>query len=145
MTSDTGAWRQTIFYPYLHCSMYGQGTVLHTLVKSPVYEAKDHGEAPYLDSVVVENKEKEELVIFAVNKDLEEDMEVTMDLRQYADYVVTEHIVMRDDDLKAVNTQDNPERIKPSTNGNAQIQNGVLSTLLKDKSWNVIRLSKKCS
>ena len=40
MTSDTGAWRQTIFYPYLHCSLYGQGTVLNTIVKCPIYVAK---------------------------------------------------------------------------------------------------------
>jgi len=147
MTSDTGAWRQTIFYPYLHCSMYGQGTVLHTLVKSPVYEAKDHGEASYLDCVVITNAEKEELVVFAVNKDLEEDMEVTMDLRQYADYTLAEHIVMRDDDLKAVNTQENPDRVIPRADGkessNTQITDGILSTLLKKGSWNVIRLCKK--
>lgn len=29
MTSDTGAWRQTIFYPYMHASMFGNGTVLN--------------------------------------------------------------------------------------------------------------------
>lgn len=78
MTSDTGAWRQTIFYPYMHAATLGQGTVLNTIVKSPVYEAKKHGEAPYLDCVVVDNGEKEEVVVFAVNKDLEEDMEVTL-------------------------------------------------------------------
>ena len=63
MTSDTGAWRQTIFYPYMHAATLGQGTVLNTIVKSPVYEAKQYGEAPYLDCVVVENPEKEELVV----------------------------------------------------------------------------------
>ncbi len=43
MTSDTGAWRQTIFYPYMHASIYGRGTVLNTLVKSPGYESKPMG------------------------------------------------------------------------------------------------------
>ena len=38
MTSDTGAWRQTIFYPYMHASVYGKGTVLMTQIKAPVYE-----------------------------------------------------------------------------------------------------------
>ncbi len=36
MTSDTGAWRQTIFYPFAYTSTYGRGTVLNTLVKGPV-------------------------------------------------------------------------------------------------------------
>jgi len=40
ITSDTGAWRQTIFYPYMHASVYGRGTVLNTQVLTPVYESK---------------------------------------------------------------------------------------------------------
>ncbi|MDE5717235.1 MAG: alpha-N-arabinofuranosidase, partial [Lachnospiraceae bacterium] len=142
MTSDTGAWRQTILYPYMNAATLGQGTVLNTIVKSPVYEAKQYGEAPYLDCVVVENPEKEELVVFAVNKDLDEDMEVTMDLRQYAGYRIQEHIVMQNDDLKAVNTEQNPDNVVPKAGGNAKVDGGILQTVLGKKSWNVIRLSK---
>lgn len=142
MTSDKGAWRQTIFYPYLHASLYGHGTVLNTLVKSPVYESKNHGDAPYLDCVVVDNEEKEELVIFAVNKDLDEDMEVTLDLRQYADYSIREHIVMQNDDLKAENTEENPDHVTPHAGGNSRLENGVLTSVFEKKSWNVIRLGK---
>ena len=140
MTSDTGAWRQTIFYPYMHASKFGHGTVLNTLVKSPVYDSK-YGEAPYLDCVIVNNEEKGELIVFAVNKDLAEDMEVTCDLRQFADYTVKEHLVLQDEDLKAVNTEENPDRIRPEANGNARLEEGRLTAVLKHKSWNVIRLA----
>lgn len=85
MTSDTGSWRQTIFYPFMHASTMGHGTVLNTIVKSPVYDSK-FGDAPYVDSVVIDNKEKNEIVIFAVNKDLTEDIEISCDLRQYKGY-----------------------------------------------------------
>lgn len=140
MTSDTGAWRQTIFYPYMHASKFGNGTVLNTLIKSPVYDSK-YGEAPYLDCVIVNNEEKGELIVFAVNKDLTEDMEVTCDLRQFADYTVKEHLVLHDEDLKAVNTEENPNRIRPEANGNARLEEGRLTAVLKHKSWNVIRLA----
>ena len=142
MTSDTGAWRQTIFYPYMHAATMGQGTVLNTIVKSPVYEAKQHGEAPYLDCVVVENEEKEELVLFAVNKDLEEDMEITLDLRQYEGYRVAEQLVMHDEDLKAVNTEQDPDRIVPKKADSVKLDGGILTGMLSHKSWNVIRLAK---
>ena len=105
MTSDTGAWRQTIFYPYFHASVYGRGTVLNTQVHTPVYESKTYGEAPYLDSVCIWNEEEDTLTIFAVNKSLDEDMEVSCDLRQFEGYKVAEHIVLTNDDLKAVNTE----------------------------------------
>lgn len=109
MTSDTGAWRQTIFYPFRYTSRYGRGTVLNTVVKAPVYESKTYGAAPYLDSVMVYNEEDEELVLFAVNKSLEEDMELTCDLRQFADYRIKEHVVLSHEDMKAVNTEACPK------------------------------------
>ncbi len=142
MTSDTGAWRQTIFYPYMHAATLGQGIVLNTIVKSPVYEAKQYGEAPYLDCVVIENPEKEELVVFAVNKDLEEAMEVSLDLRQYADYRIQEHLVMHNDDLKAINTEENPNNVVPKSGGNSKIDGGFLQAVFERTSWNVIRLMK---
>ncbi len=141
MTSDTGCWRQTIFYPFMQASTFGNGTVLNTLVKSPVYDSK-YGDAPYLDSVVVMNEEKEEVVVFAVNKDLEEDMEMTCDLRQFADYKVKEHLVLHHNDLKAVNTEEAPNTVKPQNNGISKVEGGILTAELQSKSWNVIRLGK---
>ena len=94
MTSDTGAWRQTIFYPFCYTSRYGRGTVLHTLIKTPVYESKTYGETPYLDGVLVWRKKRKRLVLFAVNKCLDEDMELICDLRQFAGYQLEEHVVL---------------------------------------------------
>ena len=96
----------------------------------------------YIEHSDFSNGEKEELVVFAVNKDLEEDMEVTLDLRQYKDYIVKEHIVMQCDDLKAVNTEENPDRVAPKAGGNAKVDGGVLTAVFEKKSWNVIRLAK---
>ena len=139
MTSDTGAWRQTIFYPYMHASTLGNGTVLNTIVKSPVYESR-HGDAPYLDCVVIHNEEKEELVVFAVNKDLSEDMELTCDLGQFADYRVKEHMVLHHEDLKAVNTQEHPDTVIPGKDGSSAVDGRILTAQLKHQSWNVIVL-----
>ena len=142
MTSDTGAWRQTIFYPYFHASVYGRGTVLNTQVHTPVYESKTYGEAPYLDSVCIWNEEEDTLTIFAVNKSLEEDMEVSCDLRQFEGYKVAEHIVLTNDDLKAVNTEAAPNTVVPTLSSATKLENGKLQTVFGKHSWNVIRLSK---
>ena len=142
MTSDTGAWRQTIYYPYMHASIFGNGTVLNTIVKSPLYDCKEYTDAPYLDSVVVFNEELEELTIFAVNKDLEEDMEMICDLRQYAKYQYIEHTVLTHSDLKAVNTEENPNNVKPQLYSNSAMDQGRLTSVLPKQSWNVIRLKQ---
>ena len=142
MTSDTGAWRQTIFYPYMHAGIWGRGRVLQTLIKSPVYRSKTYDEAPYLDGVWIEEEEQGTLTLFAVNKDLEEDMEVSCDLRQFKDYRVTEHIVLEHDDLKAVNTETNPAEVAPKANGTSKNDSGMFTAILRKHSWNVVRLSR---
>lgn len=141
MTSDKSAWRQTIYYPYMHASKYGRGTVLNTVVNSPVYESK-YGDAPYLDSICVANEEDETLTIFAVNKDLNESMEITCDLRQFADYNIVNHIVLTHEDLKANNTEANPDNVVPKSSNSSKVENGILICVLEKQSWNVILLKK---
>lgn len=47
-----------------------------------------------MESVAVYNEEKDEVTIFAVNRNLEEDVELTTDVRSFAGYRIKEHIVM---------------------------------------------------
>jgi alpha-L-arabinofuranosidase len=142
MTSDTGAWRQTIFYPYMHASTLGNGVVLNTLVKAPVYESKTYGEASYLDAVMIFNEELEELTLLAVNKNLEEGLLIECDLRQYQGYQVVEHLVLTHEDLKAINTEENPYNVVPFC-GEAKIQDNRLNAPFGRQSWNVVRMKRQ--
>ena len=142
MTSDTAAWRQTTYYPYLLTGKYGRGIVLQTQVASPKYYTKRFGDVDCVDSVVVYNDEADELVLFAVNKDLQEDITLSMDLRQFADYHVVEHVVLEHEDLFAINTEEDPDRVKPVANGESSISQGTLETKLRKHSWNMVRLGK---
>ena len=144
MTSDTGAWRQTIFYPYMLTSVFGRGTVLNTQVLTPIYESKTYGEAPYLDSVCVWDEEKDTLTIFAVNKSLDEDMEVSCDLRQFEGYKIVEHIVLNNDNLQAVNTETQPENVVPvkASAECSKLDGGKLEAVFAKHSWNMIRLAR---
>jgi alpha-N-arabinofuranosidase len=141
MTSDTGAWKQTTYYPFELISNYGRGTVLNTIIDSPVYESK-YGDAPYLDAVCVMNEEEDSLTLFAVNKSLEESMELSLDLRQFEGYQVKEHVVLTHSDLKAVNTQERPDEVKPRRLENTKVEGGILQTTLCDKSFHMIKLGK---
>jgi len=143
MTSDTGAWRQTIFYPYQLTGKFGQGTVLQTQVSCPTYDNDRFGMVPYIDSVVVYNENAREVVVFAVNKDLHEDCELAVDLRQFENISVIEHITLHDEDLYAVNTQACPDRITPVCCSGAACNGETLKAVVQHKSWNMIRLRVK--
>lgn len=143
MTSnDGGAWRQTIFYPFMHVSNNGRGYALKPIVSSPKYDSKNYTDVDMLDTAVVFNEEKEELVIFALNRDLNESLDLECDVRGFEDYKVVEHIVMHNNDLKATNTEANPNNVVPESNGNAKVDNGIIRASLSNLSWNVIKLAK---
>ena len=144
MTETGGpAWRQTIFYPFLHASLYGRGVVLQPIVKSDKYDSKDFTDVPYLDSIAVLNEEKDELTVLAVNRNLEGELDLSCDLRGLCDYHVAEHIVLTHQDLKAANTAREPNKILPHPKGNGQVEGGNLRAMLAQASWNVIRLAKR--
>ncbi|WP_079912604.1 alpha-N-arabinofuranosidase [Paenibacillus sp. 32352] len=143
MTQKGGeAWKQTIFYPYMHTSVYGRGVALNPIVSSPKYDSKDFTDVPYLESTAVYNEEKDELVIFAVNRHLTESLLLECDVRSFNDYQVVEHIVLEDDDVKARNMVNQSNRVAPHNRGNAQVKDGRIEASLSKFSWNVIRLAK---
>jgi alpha-N-arabinofuranosidase len=134
-----GACRQTIFFPFLHASLYGRGAALQPVVMSPKYDSKDFTDVPYLESVAVMNEEKEELTLFAVNRSLSEDMLVSLDLKGFEGYEPFEHIALENEDLRAVNTVKAPGVVHPTTR-TGSIQDGQLN--LHPASWNVVRFKK---
>ncbi|SFI74897.1 alpha-N-arabinofuranosidase [Paenibacillus sp. UNC496MF] len=135
-----GAWKQTIYFPYMHASLFGRGTALVPLVSSPKYDAKDYTDVPYLDAVAVHNAEAGEVTVFAVNRHLSEALPLEIDLRSFGACRVLEHLVLESDDLKAANTQDAPDRVAPHARGGAEADGGAVRARLGRASWNVIRL-----
>ena len=123
----------------MHTSCYGRGESLHALVKTPVYDCADYEGVPLLD-VAATKAEDGTVSIFAVNKDMQEDMLVTVDLRAFDLKKVEEHIVLHHDDVKAVNSEEHPLNVAPTAVQGGKIENGVLTVRLPALSWNVIRL-----
>ncbi len=141
MTDDSAAWAQTIYYPYMQASLYGRGTVLETIVHSDTYECSS-GDVPYLDAVVTADEAAETLGVFAVSKDTAGSTQLTMDLRQYADYVIAGQYSMHHSNLQAANTRENPLEVTPVRTSDAAITDGRLTALLPAASWNIILLKK---
>lgn len=144
MTQTGGpAWRQTIFYPYMHGSRYGRGVALDVAPQSPTYEDETFDAVPYLEAVATWDEENESVTLFAVNRDLESALPLEGDVRAFPGYRVVEHITLTHSDLKATNTADHPNNVVPHLNGDAVISDGKLSATLPAASWNVIRLSAR--
>lgn len=141
MTENGGAaWAQTIYYPFLHASLYGRGTALVPLIQSPKYDTKEITDVPYLESIAVYNEENEEISVFAVNRDLDKDLTLNVDLRSFGSIQVLEHLVLENEDLLATNTAKQPNRVQPHTANQAQADDTRINVKLNKASWNVIRI-----
>lgn len=136
-----GAWKQTIFYPFMHTSKYGRGVALLPVISTPKFDTSKHVDVTAVEAVSVYNEEKEEVTIFAVNRSLQEDIELTTDVRSFEGYRLLEHIVLENDDLKAVNSFAN-EKVAPKNTEQSSLDAGTLTSVLHKASWNVIRLGK---
>lgn len=141
MTVNGGAaWKQTIYYPYLHASLYGRGKALIPQIQSSKYDTKDITDVPHLEAIAVHNEEAGEVTVFAVNRSLDAPLALQIDLRSFGQCRLLEHIVMEHEDLKAANTVDQPDRVKPHRSGGAEASGTVVTAALGKASWNVIRL-----
>lgn len=138
---NAGAWKQSIYYPFLHASIYGRGIALNPVVTTTKHDTKNHTDVSDIESVAVYNPEKEEVTIFAVNRNIDSDVNFTADIRGFENYDVLEYLVMENNDMKATNSL-NSQNIAPKVKTDFTIDKGIFTTNMNKCSWNVIRFGK---
>lgn len=137
--NDGAAWAQTIFYPFMHASTYGRGTALTPIVLCDKYSTKKVSDVPYVEAIGIINEEKTELTVFAVNRSLTDNIDFEIDLSDFKEKALIEHLVLEHDDMKAVNTAQKPDNVVPHAKGVTKVSGEKAEALLAKHSWNVIR------
>ena len=139
MTRDGGGcWAQTIFYPFMHASRFGRGTALRALVDTPVYDCTDYEGVPVLDATAT-LADDGSVTVFCVNRDMTEECLLNVDLRAFGSLRLDEHILLHHDDVKAVNTEENPDCVAPTAGPGGKLDGGKAELRIPALSWNVIR------
>jgi alpha-L-arabinofuranosidase len=136
-----GAWRQTIYYPYLFASVYGRGDALQLSVKSPGYDSLVADNVPYLDIAGVHDEAGGTLTFFAINRHSGEPLDLEIDLQGFGLARITDHQKMTSPDLEAVNTLKAPLAVAPKKGSDAEVKDGRLIARLPPYSYQMIRLS----
>ena len=140
MTEPGGGpvWRQGIFWPFFHASLYGRGTVLCQSVTSPEYNSMSFTDVPYLECAAVWHESSGELDIFAVNRSPGQVMDLTCPLAAFGGGSLMDHICLSGP-VQAANTA-GLEMLVPHCPKGAAVQDGVLHAELAPLSWNVLRV-----
>lgn len=143
MTEPGGnAWKQTIYYPFQQVSNYGRGTALRLVITTGKHDTKKHCDVTDVEAAAVYDEEKGQVVVFAVNRNTEKDIEVQLDLRSFSESQVIEYSVLESEDYQAVNGT-STEKITPRRKDAYTLESGEFQTVLKRVSWNVIRFQVK--
>ena len=133
-----GAWRQTIFYPFMHASNLGRGTALRPIIEAPVYDCKAREGVKALDAACVLSEDGKKLTVFAVNRGTEA-LQLEADLRAFGKVSFDTSCALHNDDLYAVNTEAQPDTVKPGAGAEATVDGGRVCATLGAYSWNVLR------
>jgi alpha-N-arabinofuranosidase len=138
MTSDRNCWAQTIYWPFMHASQYGRGTALLPIIKAPLYSTTDFNDVSMIDAVAVLSDDGS-LNIFVMNRSTDNDISLACDLRAFGNIHFKEHIVLHHDDVKAINSENDPNEVVPVVYNDHEWENGKFSIPLPALSWNVLK------
>jgi alpha-N-arabinofuranosidase len=129
MTSASGLYRQTIFYPYSWALQYAKGAALDLLVEgSPTYEAKNFGAVAYLDVAGTLDAATGSVALFVLNRDLGKSHQFEVSWEDRAGSRLLASSVITGTDLKAVNGFDAPNKVAPQA-ADKPVLNGSRMTI----------------
>jgi len=139
---DGAAWRQATFYPFMQAAVHGHGTVLHHNMDVPAYDCEEYKAVPFVESAAIHNADKNEIIIFAVNRSAGESINFTTELQGFNPSNVLEFSEISGHDVKQINTKDSCP-ISPKASNTANINGNQLSAVLAPLSWNMLRIGLK--
>lgn len=141
--ANGGVWAQTIYYPFMHASLYGRGIALQVQIDCPKYDCRQMDGVPWLDAVAVYNEAEGEVTLFLLNRSLTEGLITACDLRSLGVTRMMEHLVMSGFDRKETNSARTPHAVEPHRQAESKLDGGMLTVSLDSASWNVLRFSTK--
>lgn len=137
MTETGGAvWAQTTYYPFMYTSQNGRGTALKTVCECGKYDTSNKKDVPYIDSTAVLSDDSEKLTLFIVNRSMDDECDLSIILDELNGYKLCEHISLEGDDLKKVNTKEEPNSVVPTF----KATDGKIT--LQPHSWNMLTFKK---
>lgn len=143
MTEPNGpAWRQTTFYPFALTSRLATGEALELKLEAPLYSTAEYGDVPVVDAVATHNPDTGAVAIFLVNRSLDEEVTVDIDVHSLRGAAVESALTLSDSDIHAANTLGDPERVGLLPNTSVDIVDGVVRVTLPPVSWTAISLSQ---
>ena len=113
LTRTDGLLLQTIYYPLTLIARHAAGVSLVPAIDGPTYCAGSRGEAPVLDAAASYDAAAGTATVFLLNRHQGEQLDVAVELADRSPVRVHAAHSIGGDDVKAANTWERPDRVKP--------------------------------
>jgi alpha-N-arabinofuranosidase len=127
MTNANAVLKQTIYFPYSWALQHARGRAVQIVPEGPTYEVAHLGRptedigitgpglgsVPYLDVVATIDTDSKSVALFILNRDLEKPREMEIVWRDLAPTRINSCQTMTGNDLKAVNSFEQPNKVVP--------------------------------
>ena len=132
------AWRQTIFHPFALTAQNARGTALRPAVDAPTTATGEYGEVAVIDAAAT--TDGTQTSVFLVNRlpDRAIETEIVLQGDLPAGQVV--HTVLAAEDVDAVNTQADPDRVTPASARITPAGENRVTVTLPPASWSMVTL-----
>src|SRR5690606_41301378 len=111
-------------------------------IDSPVPGTALFGEVAVLDAVATHDPATGEVVLFATNRSVRDDVVLDVDLRGFPGLAVLEALTLSNPDHTWAATADDDTTVVPRPNTTAKIADGRVRAELPPVSWTMIRLGR---
>jgi len=132
--------RQSTFYPFRDVASYGKGVSLKGTANFPGKMTDHHGEQETVVVSATYDDETGEIAVFAVNCDLEEEVELAINLRSFGKLKGIACQEFYHEDPYAKNTFEDEFCVIPEEKPLPDIIDGRIVMVLKEHSWNMLRI-----
>lgn len=147
-------WKPISYFPYEEIILNGHGMSLMPEIESdtydvPGYATQDahqydtHTGIKFIESAAAYQDDKGILSVYVINRDWENDSELTLDASGFKGYEFVSQEELYSDDPDISNTYENPNALVPVISEAAKCEDGVVKTVVKKLSWNVFRFRKQ--
>jgi len=137
------AWRQSIFWPFARMAALARGVILRSAVTSDRYDTAKFDAVDLVDVSATWDEEHGRVALFLAHRGLDEDADVTVDLRGWAAGQVRRAEVLtvpEGGDRHTTNAQDAQDRVGLRPLDGVRADGGTVSLRLPPLSWVVVEL-----
>ncbi len=127
---------QITAYPFRDVALYAKGVSLQPVLESPTVDTHHHGKQPCITLAATYDKEQGSLVVFIANVSVEDDVELTLDLRSFCNIQIQRMQTLYDDNPYVSNSANSTVSVREHVIDEAYHK--PWNVVIKRHSWNVL-------